>query len=295
MSRFKTYRGRIAPTPSGFLHLGHARTFATACERARLFGGKIVLRIEDIDSQRTRQIYKDQIIPDLKKAGITWDEGDDIGGDFGPYTQSKRLNFYKEAFFKLLEKNLVYPSLESRAQIKALSKAPCEKQPSGKSDDFEKEAIFPLSLRPKTFEMPQNPLLCNWRFKVPQGRVVEFEDKFAGHRRFVGQIDFGDFLVWRKSGEPSYELAVVADDIAMQISEVVRGRDLLLSTARQILLYETFSAKIPDFAHCPLLLDASQKKLSKSVLKNEAYNPFLIKNIPEDSAELQKIKFFNLA
>lgn len=283
MSRFKTYRGRIAPTPSGFLHLGHARTFRIACERARLFGGKIVLRIEDIDSQRTRQIYKDQIIPDLKKAGITWDEGDDIGGDFGPYTQSNRLNFYKEAFFKLLKKNLIYPSFESRAQIRALSKAPC-----AKSGDFEPEAIFPLSLRPKSFEMPQNPLLCNWRFKVPQDRVVEFEDKLAGHQRFVGQVDFGDFLVWRKSGEPSYELAVVADDIAMQISEVVRGRDLLLSTARQILLYEAFEAEIPYFAHCPLLLDASQKKLSKSVLKNEADNPFLIKNIPEDSAELQK-------
>lgn len=287
MSRFKTYRGRIAPTPSGFLHLGHARTFRIACERTRLFGGKIVLRIEDIDSQRTRQIYKDQIIPDLKKAGITWDEGDDIGGDFGPYTQSKRLNFYKEAFFKLLKKNLIYPSFESRAQIRALSKAPC-----AKSGDFEPEAIFPLSLRPKSFEMPQNPLLCNWRFKVPQDKVVEFEDKLAGHQRFVGQVDFGDFLVWRKSGEPSYELAVVADDIAMQISEVVRGRDLLLSTARQILLYEAFEAEIPDFAHCPLLLDSSQKKLSKSVLKNEADNPFLIKNIPEDSAELQKIKIF---
>lgn len=270
----KTYRGRIAPTPSGFLHLGHIQTFKTACKRAKDAGGKIVLRIEDIDSERSKEIYKNQIIPDLKKVGISWDEGDDVGGEFAPYTQSYRRKFYEDAFFKLLKKGFIYPSFESRAKIKSLAKIPLKK-----SEDFEYEAIFPLSLRPKSFEIPSDIFKHNWRFKVPQNQSVEFYDQLCGLQKFETQVDFGDFLVWRKSDVPSYELAVVTDDIAMQITEVVRGKDLLLSTARQILLYNALDAEIPEFAHCPLMLDESKKKLSKSVLKNEANNKFLIKNL----------------
>lgn len=269
MPKEKPYRGRIAPTPSGFLHLGHVATFKTACERAKKAGGKIVLRIEDIDSSRVRKIYVDQIFKDLKSAGISWDEGAKSGGKFAPYFQSERLDLYKKRLEFLISKDLVYPSYASRSEIK--SKAAISKNP-----DFP-EAIFPLELRPEKIEMPKDIFKTNWRFKVPPKEDIEFFDELMGSQKFTAQTDFGDFLVWRKTGEPSYELAVVSDDIDMEITEVVRGCDLLLSTARQILLYRAFGKTPPKFAHCPLLKDGG-KKLSKSVLKNDLKNPFLVKN-----------------
>lgn len=265
----KTYRGRIAPTPSGFLHLGHIATFKTACERAKLFNGKIILRIEDIDSSRSREIYIEQIFKDLKSVGIVCDEGAEIGGKFAPYYQSKRLDFYKKRLEFLIAKGFAYPSNASRQEIKNNAKISANK-------DFP-EAIFPTNLRPKNFEIPKDIFAFNWRFKVPENLTVEFFDELMGKQKFTCQIDFGDFLVWRKTGEPSYELAVVSDDIDMEITEVVRGSDLLLSTARQILLYRAFDETPPKFAHCPLL-KYNGKKLSKSVLKNDKNNPFLVRN-----------------
>lgn len=274
MSSKKTYRGRIAPTPSGFLHLGHLQTFQTACQRAKAAGGKIVLRIEDIDFARSKAIYIKSAIADLKKAGIFWDEGDDVGGEFAPYTQSKRRKFYTDAFFKLLKGGFIYPCDLSRSKILETAKIPAKT-----SDDFSYEPIFATSLRPDSFEIPTDIFKHNWRFKVPENEKIEFEDALAGFQSFETQKDFGDFLIWRKSDEPSYELAVVVDDIAMQITEVVRGKDLLLSTARQLLLYRALNATPPSFAHCNLLKDKNGKKLSKSVLKNNSNSPYLIKNI----------------
>ncbi|MBR4597524.1 MAG: tRNA glutamyl-Q synthetase [Opitutales bacterium] len=265
----KTYRGRIAPTPSGFLHIGHLQTFKTACARAKKCGGKIVLRIEDIDSARCKKEYIEQIFTDLKNAGIEWDEGPGKGGNFAPYAQSQRFDLYKKRLEELIEKKKVYPCFASRAQIKEKAKI-CP----GNG-----EAIFPIELRPKKWEMPRDIFKCNWRFMVGEASPIEFFDEMCGAQKFIPQRDFGDFLVWRKSGEPSYELAVVADDIAMEITEVVRGMDLLVSTARQILLYRAFGAEIPKFAHCPLILDESGKKLSKSVLKNFFQSEALIKNL----------------
>ena len=260
------YRGRIAPTPSGFLHIGHLKTFKTACDRARAAGGKIVLRIEDIDSARCKKEYEEQIFKDLKSAKLLWDEGPDIGGEFAPYAQSERFDLYKKRLMELIGKNKVYPCNASRAQIKEKAKINTKYN----------EAIFPPELRPKNWETPADIFACNWRFIVDKTEPVEFFDEICGAQKFCPQQDFGDFLVWRKTGEPSYELAVVADDIAMQITEVVRGQDLLLSSARQIMLYRAFGAAIPKFAHCPLVLDGGGKKLSKSVLGKNSR--FLMKN-----------------
>lgn len=275
LSEKKPYRGRLAPTPSGFLHAGHAATFKTAWMRARANGGTLVLRIEDIDSQRCRPEYAAQIIPDLWRLALDWDEGPDVGGPFGPYVQSERTDFYVRALETLRAKGLAYPSRASRSEIRKLGRTP-RRLPAHCNPD----PIFPPELRGELPEKVENPLLENWRFRVPDGREVSFNDGLAGPQSFVAGEDFGDFLVWRKSGGPSYELAVVADDIAMAITEVVRGEDLLASTARQILLYEALGAEPPEFAHCPLALGPSGEKLSKSVLANEAGNPFLIKNMP---------------
>ena len=272
MSGPKKYRGRIAPTPSGFLHMGHASTFREAWRRAREAGGELILRMEDIDSARTRPEYVAQIYKDLKKIGLDWDEGPDVGGPCAPYQQSERADLHWEALELLRSKNLVYPCSASRAQI--MEHSP---KPGRKMEGCGRETVFPTELRPKKFDNPKNPRRINWRFRVPDGRTVGFSDGIMGDFQFSAGEDFGDFLVWRKSGGPSYELAVVADDIAMGVTEVVRGRDLLLSTARQLLLYEALGSPPPSFAHCPLLTQNGEK-LSKSVLKNDGGNPFLIKN-----------------
>lgn len=265
----------MAPTPSGLLHMGHARTFKTAWERARECGGKIILRIEDIDFERCKKEYAAASARDLKAIGLDWDEGPDVGGEFAPYTQSERMAYYWACMEKLIEKRLAYPCSASRAQIKKESKkfAP-------ETDGCEREAIFPECLRNESWDISdiKNPKEINWRFKVPDGRTVEFADNNFGPQAFTAGKDFGDFLVWRKIGTPSYELAVAADDAAMRITEVVRGRDLLVSTARQILLYEAFGFEIPEFFHCGLLLDESGAKISKSSIGNSETNAWLICN-----------------
>ncbi len=255
----ETYRGRIAPTPSGFLHIGHAQTFKTAFDRAKANCGKLVFRLEDVDKTRCKEIYAKAAINDLKAAGLTWDEGPDVGGKFAPYIQSLRTHFYISAWETLLKKNLIYPCKISRQELK--NKA---------SQNAFGEAVFPENLRVKNFDknLYKAPDNVNWRFAVSYGQEVSFFDELLGEQKFFAGKDFGDFLIWRKEGFASYELAVVCDDIAMQITEVVRGEDLLLSTARQILIYKALGKAMPKFCHCPLIKDAEGKKISKSTLAN---------------------------
>lgn len=270
----KKYRGRIAPTPSGLLHIGHAKTFETAQKRAKAQNGDLVLRIEDIDSERCSQELIDETIKDLASINIVCNEGYNIGGKYAPYRQSERLDYYWQVMEELITKKVVYPSNASRSEIKAISKFPA------RIFDFcETERIFPPQLRNEQFDFQQieTPKLINWRFKVPDGETITFTDNRSGEHSFVAGEDFGDFLVWRKSGEPSYELAVVADDHAMKITEVVRGEDLLLSTARQILVYRAMGWEIPESYHCPLLRDENGEKLSKSTLKKST-DKWLIRN-----------------
>lgn len=242
------YRGRIAPTPTGYMHLGHARTFLEAQRRAVDAGGKMFLRIEDLDGDRCKREFVDALEEDLQWAGLSWE--DEV------VVQSDRLSVFQEALQRLKEAGVIYPCTCSRKDVAAAMTAPHEG--SG-------EALYPGTCRGRAmdFENESASRAVNWRFRVPEGRLLSFGDGNLGEQSFVAGEDFGDFLVWRKDGFPAYELAVVADDVAMGITEVVRGEDLLLSTARQLLIYEALSERAPAFFHCPLVLDEQGKRLAK--------------------------------
>lgn len=248
------YRGRLAPTPTGHLHLGHAKTFWTAQQRAMQHGGVLVLRIEDLDRDRCKPEYSDDLLEDLVWFGFCWQEGPDVGGPFQPYRQRDRQSFYHQTWQQLNHLGAIYPSLHSRKDVANALRAPHE---------GDREVIFPVELRPATWEAATEPGEVNWRFRVPDGEAIAFIDEHLGPQRFIAGQDFGDFIVWRRDGLPSYDLAVVTDDHAMAISEVVRGEDLLLSAAKQILLYRTLGWAIPAFYHCPLVRDAAGKRLAK--------------------------------
>ena len=241
------YRGRIAPSPTGFLHLGHAKTFWSAYQRCRDARGLLIYRDEDIDPHRCKDEFSKAAIDDLKQLGIIWDAG--------PIKQSERLSHYTKALGILIEAGMVYPCLHSRKQIK-------EYLPLISKNT--EEPLFPLELRAKPeLHTPRIDLSKNWRFKVDENALIQFEDRKQGPQVFEGQKDFGDFLVWRKEGVPSYELAVVVDDIEMNITEVVRGKDLLVSTARQWLIYESLGETPPTFYHEDLVKDETGERLAK--------------------------------
>lgn len=250
-----TYRGRLAPSPTGYLHLGHARTFWTAYERARLHGGTLVLRNEDLDRQRSRPHFAAAMFEDLRWLGIAWQEGPDTGGPYAPYAQSERQASYLEAWRQLLAGGFLYPCTCSRKDLAGMAQAP-------HADD---EPLYPGRCRPAApavFSHAQ-PAGVNWRFRVPPGETIAFEDGRQGRQSYVAGDDFGDFLVWRRDDVPAYQLAVVVDDAAMRISEVVRGADLLQSTARQILLARALEVPLPAYFHCELVNDAAGVRLAK--------------------------------
>jgi glutamyl/glutaminyl-tRNA synthetase len=253
-----SYRGRIAPTPTGLLHLGHARTFWTAFQRARQHSGVLVFRNEDLDPDRCRPEFAAAAIEDLRWLGIEWQEGPDVGGPCEPYDQSLRLELYHEVWRRLAATGAIYPSPHSRRDVQEALTAP-------HNDLGSDEQIFPTALRPSTGEglSAIEPGDVNWRFRVPDGEAIEFIDGRVGQTVRIAGRDFGDFVVWRKDGFPAYELAVVADDHAMQISEVVRGEDLLTSTARQLLIYRALGWPPPEFYHCPLMTDSSGRRFAK--------------------------------
>jgi glutamyl-tRNA synthetase len=274
------YRGRLAPSPTGYLHVGHARTFWTAWQRARDAGGALIMRMEDLDPDRSRAIYADAALEDLRWLGIRWHEGPDRGGPFAPYVQSKRRPAYSEVWRRLLTGGFLFPCRCSRKDLAAALGAPHESasRSAAGRDGFkleppDDEPAYPGTCRHTWWLAPQlpgptgldpeRPEGANWRFRVPDGQVVEFEDRNLGPQRFVAGDDFGDFVVWRRDGVPSYQLACVADDIAMGITEVVRGADLLKSTARQILLYRALGIEPPQWFHCRLVVDHNGRRLAK--------------------------------
>lgn len=280
MNSSVTYRGRLAPTPTGYLHLGHARTFWTAFQRVQDQGGILVLRDEDLDPDRCRPEYSRAMIDDLRWMGLVWQEGPDCGGPFGPYRQSERIHWYLEIWRQLAATGLIYPSPHSRKDVQAAINAPQE---------GDSEAVFPTAFRPPvgTGRDAIEPGGCNWRFRVPDERDIAFTDGNYGRITNRAGRDFGDFLVWRKDGLPAYELAVVADDHAMQITEVVRGADLLTSTARQLLIYEALGWTPPQFLHCPLVRDDQGVRLAKRTqalalrtLKEQGRTPEEIRSSP---------------
>jgi len=253
MSAAVVYRGRIAPSPTGYLHLGHARTFWIAAERARTRNGRLVLRIEDLDGPRCKPEFVAAIQEDLKWFGFRWDEGPDVGGPYAPYAQSERMDLYRQAFERLRCAGWIYPCKCSRRDVMRALAAP---------HAGEEEPVYPGTCREMRIDM-QSGNRINWRFRVPDGETIEFHDGHYGLQRFVAGKDFGDFVVWRHDDLPSYQLAVVSDDATMKITEVVRGADLLMSTARQILLYRALGWTPPAFYHCDLMTDESGVRLAK--------------------------------
>jgi glutamyl-tRNA synthetase len=266
----QSYRGRLSPSPTGYLHIGHARTFWAAYERARSVNGTLILRMEDLDPERSRAIYADAALEDLHWLGVTWQEGPDVRGPFTPYEQSKRHELYRAAWQKLLHKGRIYPCRCSRKDLAAALSAPHEG--SGQQDSLDDEPLYPGTCRTRSPREPdsppeesahEEPTSANWRFRVPDGEAIEFTDLNFGPQRFIAGKDFGDFVVMRRDGVPSYQLACVVDDAAMRITEVVRGADLLKSTARQILLNRALGYSDPAWFHCDLVVDEHGQRLAK--------------------------------
>ena len=249
------YRGRLAPSPTGLLHLGHARTFWIAAQRAADRHGTLILRNEDLDPQRCRPELVKAMYDDLHWLGIAWSEGPDCGGPYGPYAQSERRSHYLAAWQKLRDLGAIYPCTCSRKDVAQAAGAPNE------GDD---EPMYPGTCRSRDdgrqFASPGG---VNWRFRVPDGEQVSFNDLHLGPQRFAAGRDFGDFIVWRRDDVPAYQLAVVVDDAAMQITEVVRGADLLKSTARQVLLLRVLECSLPHYYHCDLVRDEAGVRLAK--------------------------------
>ena len=260
----RLYRGRIAPSPTGYLHIGHARTFWVAQERTKAAGGTLVLRNEDIDAQRFKMEFAEAMLEDLRWLGFDWQEGPNCGGPFRPYNQNERFEFYRAALEKLRLGGFIYPCTCSRKDIRSAARAPHAE------DD---EIIYPGTCREKTeFRMTNGRINSSfvvrhskfsWRFRVPDGETISFDDGGFGAQQFVAGTDFGDFVVWRHDDVPAYQLACAVDDAAMQITEVVRGADLLISTARQLLLYRALGLTSPHFFHCPLMVDSKGERLAK--------------------------------
>jgi len=240
-------------------------------------GGALVLRNEDLDRDRCKPEFVSAMLEDLRWFGFEWQEGPDGGGPFAPYHQSERFQLYRAALEKLRAGNFIYRCTCSRKDIQQAAVAPHAE------DD---EPIYPGTCRlggdtgQVTSDMKSdmnspNAILSpvtrhssrfSWRFRVPDGESISFTDGNFGPQRFVAGKDFGDFVIWScRDGNdiPAYQLACVVDDAAMQITEVVRGADLLVSTARQLLLYHALNSPPPAFFHCPLFCDEAGERLAK--------------------------------
>jgi glutamyl-tRNA synthetase len=231
-----------------------------AAQRSLQHHGTLILRNEDLDPQRSRTEFVSAMIDDLRWFGIHWTEGPDCGGLYGPYSQSERRPHYEQAWRMLRQRGVLYPCFCSRKDLAQLASAP---------NDADNEPVYPGTCRDREDASSlTNPAGVNWRFRVPDGEMIEFTDSNLGPQRYIAGRDFGDFLVWRRDDVPAYQLAVVVDDASMRITEVVRGADLLKSTARQILLIRALSVEGielqgPTYFHCELLRDKSGIRLAK--------------------------------
>ncbi len=252
-------RGRLAPSPTGALHLGNARTFLIAWLRVRSRGGSLVLRMEDLDHPKNKPGAAVAALEDLRWLGFDWDEGPDVGGPYGPYVQTERRLSYARAMAVLKARGLVYPCVCSRRDVEAGQSAP----------HAEDGLYYPGTCRglftdfaAARASLPDGRLPA-WRFRVPEGEIVRFEDAFRGpYEQDVSALS-GDFVLARDEDGAGYMLAVVADDAAMGVTEVVRGDDLLPATPRQLLLYRALGLTPPAFLHVPLVVSADGRRLAK--------------------------------
>lgn len=251
------YVGRLAPSPTGALHLGNVRTFMVAWLRARQAGGRLILRTEDLDHPKHKAGAAAQAVEDLRWLGFDWDE---------EHVQSSRTGLYAAAIRKLREKDLAYPCVCSRRDVEAAQSAPHDGDqlhyPGTCRDRFASwgDALAHLNPDPPSGGPLRIP--C-WRFRVPEGSVVSFADAFAGEYSMDVAVRLGDFPLARDENGAGYALAVVVDDADMGVTEVVRGDDLLPATPQQILLYRALGLEPPEFFHVPLVVGADGRRLAK--------------------------------
>jgi len=241
------YRGRLAPSPTGAQHVGNARTYLVAWLAARAAGGSVVLRVEDIDSPRVKHGAAEQACEDLRWLGLDWDEG--------PVVQTARLSLYEAALQRLQDQELVYPCTCTRTDIERAASAPHAEHEG---------AVYPgtCAARRVADAFPLRGQPFAWRFRC--GAILPaFEDRFRGPTTVDPREAGGDFVVWKSAGTPAYQLAVVVDDAAQGITEVIRGDDLIPSTPRQLLLYRALGMEPPGFAHVPLVVGPDGRRLAK--------------------------------
>ncbi len=239
---------RFAPSPTGYLHLGNARTAIFSYLFARHHRGKFILRVEDTDRERSTKEFEEMLLEDLKWLGIEWDEF---------YRQSERFDIYREYAEKLVQSGHAYPCFCTVEELEEERKRAEEKgvpyRYSGKCRALSKEEVEEFKRQGKPYTI---------RFRVPDGRVVVFEDLIKGHIA-INVDDFGDFVIVRSDGTPTYNFVVVVDDALMGVTHVIRGEDHIPNTPKQILIYEALGFEVPKFAHLPVILGEDRSKLSK--------------------------------
>ncbi len=250
-------RTRFAPSPTGRLHLGNARTALFSALLAVRNGGQFVLRVEDTDAARSRDEHLDGLLEDLEWLGLHWDEGPDIGGDCGPYRQGERSTFYAEYMDRLLAVDRAYPCFCTAEQL-ATERA--EALAGGHAPRYSGRCA---RLAPAEAEHRlATGEAASLRFRVPAGREVAFDDLVRGEQR-VSTDTLGDFVIRRSDGTPAFFFANALDDALMHITHVLRGEDHLTNTPRQLLLLEALELDAPCYGHLPLVVDSEGKPLSK--------------------------------
>ena len=257
-------RGRLAPSPTGGLHIGNVRTLLLAWLSVRAAGGTLILRVEDLDRARCKPGYAAQQLDDLRWLGLDWDEGPDVGGPHAPYAQSQRLPQYQQALARLHALGLAYPCTCSRADLAGAASAP--HGPGGPR--------YPGSCRDRYADAAEAERASGrppaWRFDSRRTPALPWRDDFLGEP--LPQV-VDDFVLWRADGVPAYQLAVVVDDLAMGVSEVVRGADLIDSTPRQLALIAALGGRPPRYRHVPLVLDERGERLAKRRGSTEIAEP----------------------
>ncbi|MFO0914028.1 MAG: tRNA glutamyl-Q(34) synthetase GluQRS [Pirellulales bacterium] len=247
--------GRLAPSPTGAQHFGNARTFLLAWLSLRSQQGRVILRIEDIDSPRVKPWAQQQAIDDLRWLGLDWDEGPDVGGPHAPYVQTERRALYEDALRTLQLADGVYPCVCSRSDVAAAASAPHE---GGEGP------IYPRTCQAHTAataeQLGGQPYA--WRLRTDD-RLLSWNDLVQGGQSGHVASELGDFIVAKADGSPAYQLAVVVDDHAMGITEVVRGSDLMPSTLRQLFLFDQWGWEPPRYGHVPLVVGPDGRRLAK--------------------------------